>query len=181
MKTLQDYILGAQARFARAGASFTSPSAGTVSATAFPDEDETAAWIDLGVVEDGEIVSESTDVEQWAPSPGRLQLKNIHQVKGKLTFKLTTNEMGPLAAQALFQTAAELSDSITQFNPLSGATLRGVMQLEAYDHDNTLRLVLRCWGRLKVTGGVKATGGDLVKPQFEFLVLYSTENVGSIS
>ena len=179
MLALSELILGSQAKFAREGATSTDP-AGTVS-NAFRPNSGDASWIDLGDVEDCETSNEATDVERWAPSPGRLQLANLHEVKGKLSFKLTTNEAGPLAAQLGHRVAELLGSAVTSGQPLGARTTRGWLQLQHYDSSNTLRVVVSVWCRLKLTGGLKSAGTDLVKPQFEANVLWSTLNVVTIS
>lgn len=180
MLTLNELILGSQARFAREAVAFTLPSAGTTSVSARPDATDTS-WIDLGDVEDCETTNESTDVERWAPSPGRVQLANVHEVKGKLSFKLTTNEAGPLAAQLGHRVAELLGGAVTSGQPLGARTTRGWLQLQHYDSSNTLRVVVSVWCRLKLTGGLKSAGTELVKPQFEATVLWSTLNVVTLS
>lgn len=180
MLALNDYILGSQARFAREGDSFTLPSAGTTSTSARPDAAD-SSWISLGDIEDAETSSEATDVERWAPSPGRLQLANVHEVKGKLSFKLTANLAGPLAAQLGHRVNEKLGGATTTGQPLGARTMRGWLQLQQYDSSNTLRVVVSVWCRLKLTGGIKAAGTDLVKPQFEATVIWNALNVVTLS
>lgn len=164
----------------RAGTAFTLPAPGTAGENAKPDAN-TPEYTDIGAIEDWEFdVSGGTDHEVWRPSPGRLQLKDVITVKEKMTLKFTTGETSAFAVGHMMRTDADLDADSTQFNPMEGTPPQGWLHVALYDHDDVLVLTAEVWGRLKCTGGLKASDGSLVKPTWEFLVLYSQYNTATL-
>lgn len=176
--TQAPFVLGSHAFFFREGDAFTLPSAGTAGRTAKPGATDTG-WIDLGIIEEQNTERESEDITVFAPTPGRLRKYDIIEVKDAMKVTFTGAELGPVAIEILYKTLA-LTSASTQFNPLEGQTKKGWLKIQQYDQNDAQRLVLDVFGRLKVTGGIKAGGGELAKVQYEFEVLHSTLNTGTL-
>jgi hypothetical protein len=174
------YALGKHGWFIREGDAFTLPAPGVTAAESKPDS-ESPEYIDIGAIEDWEDdVSGGQDLEVWRPSPGRLVLKDVLEIKPKLTCKFTTGELSPLAFESFYRTTQKLDSEAAQFNPLSGKLRKGWFKTQLYDQDDNLVLNMDLWGRLKCTGGVKSSDGGLVKPTWELLVLYSSLNTAAL-
>ncbi len=178
--TTRAMALATHAFFAREGDAFTTPAPGTVGRNDKPDADDDV-WIEPGTIEESEdsIVDED-EVKLWKPSPGHLVPNDIITLKQGLQIKFTTNEMSPLAVEAFYRTSQLLDESSEVFNPLSSVPRKGWLKLQRYTERDEAQLVLDVWGRLKVTGGMKM-GGAIIKPEFEFYVLYSQYNVAGLS
>ena len=176
---LKARILGSHLYFFREGDAFTLPAPGTCGVDAKPDGDD-PAYLDVGPVEDWEDdISGGQELEVWRPSPGRLALKDIIEVKEKLTLKFTTGEMTALAFESFYRSNNALASLAGQFNPLAGPLRKGWLHGQRYDHEDTLVFTFDLWCRLKVTGGIKS-GGELVRPSFEAVALYSQYNTAQI-
>jgi hypothetical protein len=176
--TLAAMMLGTHAFFFRDGTAYTVPGAGTAARESKPGATD-PAWIDMGVVAESSDSLEDTEIEIYKPAPGRLRLYDVLSTKDKLTVKFTTEEFGPFSVEALYRTLA-LTSASTQFNPLEGIPKKGWLKLQRYDQDDNLRVVLDLFVRLKIAGEVSMGGADLVKPQFECMVLHSTLNTGTL-
>ena len=176
---LKARVLGSHLFFFREGDAYTVPGAGTCGAESKPDAND-PDYINLGPIEDWEDdVSGGSDLEIWRPSPGNLVLKDIIEIKAKMMVKATTGEMSALAIESFYRSATNIASLTGQFNPLSGTLKKGWLHGQRYDHENNLVFTFDLWGRLKVSGGMKS-GGELVRPQFEFAVLYSSLNTAQI-
>jgi len=171
-------IIGSHAFFIREGAAFTSPSAGTVSKTSKPDENETT-WIDLGTIESASIEHSSDEKEVWKPSPGQLRLDDVLENKRALSFDVTVNEVSPFAFQLLFGTD-DLTSASTQYNPLEGTTVKGWMKMQQYDHEDNIWNTVDVYVHLKINGAVEF-GEDVVKFPIRARVLHSTLNTGTLA
>lgn len=184
MGLLKDIIqLSKTAWFVRDGDAFTQPAPGTVTRAAMPSLDPLdAAWNEIGLIEDFEHdYSGGQDLEVWRPSPGRLELYESREVKSKLTIKFTSAELSPLAVEVFYRTSQKLTAASAQFNPGSGALRQGWLHMQCYDASNdSLRLTMSLYGRIKITGGMKGQDGSIIKPTWEFLKLYSTLNTGGL-
>lgn len=177
--TLKSRLLDAHLFFFREGDAYTVPSAGTCAADSKPGAND-PAWIDLGAIEEWEYdLGGGQDIEAWKPVAGRLVLKDIIEIKEKLTVKFTTNEMTALAFENFFRSNNTLSSLSGQFNPLAGRLTKGWLHAQQYDQDGTLCLALDLWGRLKCAGGIKG-GSEIIRPSFEFVALYSPLNTAEI-
>lgn len=175
---LASYILGSHAFFFREGDPYTVPAAGTAGRNAKPGATD-PAWIDLGVIEEASDSLESTEIEIYAPTPGRLRLYDSIETKDKLTLKFTTSELSAFAIETLYRTLA-LTSASAQFNPLEGKPKKGWLKCQRYDQTDAQRIVLDTFVRLKVAGDVNMGGGELVKVPFEAVVLHSTLNTGTL-
>ena len=168
------YSLGKHAWVFRDGDPFTVPAPGTAGAESKPDATD-PAYIDIGAIEDWEDdVSGGQDQEVWRPSPGRLVLKDVLEIKAKFMCKFTTGDLSPFALEAFYRTSQKLTSASTQFNPMSAKLRKVWFHTQLYDQDDNLRLSLDLYGRIKVTGGIKSNEGALLKPTWELLVLYSS-------
>ena len=163
----------------------TADTAGTVTQTGVasrtnkPGPDDTA-WIDLGVIEeasDSPVASEKIDI--FAPTPGLLRKYDVVEVKRQRKGKLKCRELSPLALQTLYRTAA-LTESSTQFNALEGSLVKGWLKVQRYDQNDTLRITEDLYCILEVSGDVNFGGGALAEVEFEYDVLHSTLNTGTL-
>lgn len=172
--------IATHAFFFREGDAFTVPSAGTCGVNAKPGAAD-PKWISLGTIENFEdAISDEEEKKVWAPTPGHLQVKDIITTKQGMTFKLTSNDLSPLAVEAFYRTSQKLDGTSTQFNPLSAVPRKGWLKLQRYDHNDILRFAIDLWVRLKVTGGIKGGNGDLIMPEFEAELLYSSLNTAGV-
>ena len=175
------YSLGKHVWFVRDGDAFTQPAPGVTSRLALPDAAD-AAWIDLGVIESWEDdYSGGQDLEVWRPSPGHLELYESREIKAKLTHKFTTGEVGPLAHEVFYRAAQKLTEASAQFNPGSGTLRSGWLHQQLYDaQTDALVSSYDVYGRIKITGGMDSKDGSIVKPNWEFLKLYSPYNTAGL-
>lgn len=177
---LGTYSLGKHGWIFREGDAFTLAAPGVCAAEAKPDADD-PAFIDIGAIEDWEDdISGGQDLEVWRPSPGRLVLKDVLEIKVNYLVKFTTGEVSPFALEAFYRTTQKLDNTSVQFNPLSAKLRKVWFHTQLYDQDDQLRLTLDLWGRIKVTGGIKSAEGALVKPTWELRVLYSSLNTAGL-
>lgn len=151
---------------------------GTASATLKPGPND-GGWIEVGTCEECTVSKSQEDIELWGPSPGKLVLQELLEIKSKLTLKFTVNQLSALVIEVLYQ-ADELDSTSTQFNPLGGSQKRGWIKMEQYGHDDALVLVLDVWCRIRISGDVNFGGTDAVKPQFEAFILDSRLNTGTL-
>lgn len=170
-------IIGAHAWFFREGASFTVPTAGTCAREAKPGADDTG-WVEIGIIKDSSVNHEAERLQRFAPLPGGLRLYDEHETKSKITMKLTTDDISPLAIELLFGTL-ELGDASTQYNPLEGAQKRGWLKLQWYDQEDTLINTLDVWVNLFIGGEVKM-GETLIDVPLTATVLHSSLNTGTL-
>lgn len=188
---LASYVLGLHAFWFRDGDTYTVPSAGTAGRSFKPGATD-PKWIDFGAITDADADLDETEIEIWAPTPGVQRLWDIIATKPKLKLQFTTEEFGPFHLETLLRTE-RLDTASTQFNPLEGAlnqatpavrqyTKRGWLKLQDYSQADpaTPTIALDAFVRLKISGGIKIGGGELVKPQFEAMVLHSTLNTGTL-
>lgn len=180
LPALGSYVLSEHVFIFPEGDSVTVPAAtGPASKTNKPGAAD-PLWIDTGVVSDSDIEpSIGNEIEIWGGTPGKVALIDAIEVKPKLTIKWTSEQITPYHVELLFR-SLRLTTSSTQFNPLEGKTKKAWGKFQFYDQDDVLRLTLDVWGRLKITGGVKMGGGELMKPSFEFLVLHSLLNTAAL-
>lgn len=181
------YSLGKHVFFFRAGDAITVPAAGTGSAAGAatvsnkPDPTD-PLYTDLGAIADWDSeIKTMGDEKILAPSPGRLQLKNIIEKGAEQTEKFTTQELSALALEIIYRTTQKLTSAGGVFNPNSAPPRTGWLHTELYDQNNNFAMNLDLWGLLRVTGGMGSKEGGIVKPAFEFNVFYSTLNVGLIN
>lgn len=167
--------IGAHAWFFFNGKDYTLPEAGTASVSALPDAEDTG-WVKLNDVESWELAVSDEKKEIFAPSPGVLVRSGILRLKQSLNYKFTTNQMSALALGIAFRASEELDAASYQFVPLSGVPPLGWLKLQKYDHDNEMVFAADIWGELNVAGGLKGSASDIIMPEFEFAMLYSSLN-----
>lgn len=177
--TRSPLVLGSHLFFVREGTSFTLPAPGTVSRTALPGAAD-SSWAYLGIV--GELGAESSgeEVEVWKSAPGRLILDDVIPIKAQIKYTLTLREIGPKAIELFFRTGV-LSDTSTEFTPLSVAGIKGWLKAQWYDHKDTMQIITDNWVVIKPTGSFKADGQSLAEAQFEARLLFSTLNKGGLA
>jgi hypothetical protein len=137
-------------------------------------------WIDVGnVVDADEDLDPGSPIERWGHVPGHLALLDEIDVKPKQTFKFGTDEVGPYHMELLYR-SLRLNSSSTQFNPLESIIKRAWVKRQFYDAADVLRLTVDTWCKVKLTGGLKMSGGELAKPNFECLTLHSIYNTATL-
>ena len=176
--TTGSVILGSHGFFFRDGASFTVPSSGTAGRASKPGAADTG-WIDLGIIQEVSLQHEREEKEVFAPVPGILRLYDIIETKRQITAKLTGMEMSPLMFELIFGTLA-LTSASTQYNPLEGVTKKGWLKLQSYKQDDTLFNTVDMYGVIKISSEVKLSG-DIVSADYEFRLLHSIYNTGTLS
>jgi hypothetical protein len=169
--------LVAQVWFLRNGLAFTSPSSGTVSATAKPDGAD-SIWDTWFMPNCEEFTVETTgeEVKIMGGQQGGLVLKDHLQLsqETKITFK--GNELSALAVQALFGTDV-LTAASTQGNPTEGKRLiKGWLRCQAYDGDHVNRLTGVLYGSLKVVSADPWSGKNVARCAFEFNLIRAAGN-----
>jgi hypothetical protein len=178
--TTGEYALEAGvAKFFRSVDAFTSPSSGTAAREAQPGDDD-EGWIDLGIVQDVDIETTSEEIEVWKPTPGKLRLNNILELKHDQKIMFTLKDLSPLAVE-LMTGSGELDGSSTTFTPLARTGLNGWLMLDWYDQGDTERINGRWWVQLKVDGAVPVGGGRYTEVRCSARVLYSTLNEATLS
>lgn len=178
----REMAIGAHAWFVREGDAFAAGldvnggplAAGVVSNAAIPVAND-PSWVDMGVIEEWEDELKDEEKETWAPSPGHLVRSRVIVTKQSLTCKLTTNQLTALAVETFYRSAALTPESF-QFNPLSNVPKDGFMKIQRYSEEDVAILSGDLWCQLKVIGGIKGGGGNLIMPQFQAAVLNSVLN-----
>lgn len=177
--TKGSYVLGSHAFFFPDGNAYTVPGAGTAGRSAKPGATD-PAWIDLGIVNGApESPVESEKIEIFAPTPGRLELYDVLETKRKRKGKIKVKELSALAIQILRRTAA-LTSASTQYNTLEGSLVKGWLKLQRYDQTDTIRDTEDLFVHLEVTGEIEMGGDGLAEVEFEYTVLHSIYNTGTL-
>lgn len=169
--------LVAQVWFLRNGLAYTSPSSGTVSATARPDSSD-AIWDTWFIpnCEEFTVATEGEEAKIMGGQQGGLVLKDHIQLSQETKITFRNNEISPLSFGALFGTL-DLTASSNQANPTEGKRLvKGHLRFQAYDGDNVLRLTGILYGSLKVTQADPWSGRNVARCQFEFNLIRSSLN-----
>jgi hypothetical protein len=169
-------VVGTHAFFAREGD--THGSSDTVAVDSKPAQDD-SAWIDFGVISETGVEPQSEEKEIWGPSPGQLRLVDVIETKRAIKYSFTAKEMSPLMFELLFGTEA-LDSGSSQFNPLEGATKKGWLKVQKYDHKDALVSTVDVWVHIKIASEV-SFGEDEVSFEVEARTLHSTLNTGSLS
>ena len=179
----QSTALGKQAFFFREGDNITIPAAGSnagaASRTNRPDATD-PLYQQLQTVDDWEWdIKTMGDEKVYAPSPGRMQLFDIVEKGAEAMVKFSTNQIQGLSVEVFYRTysAAGGGNKITSaggvFVPLACKPQRGWLHTELYDNDNNFALSLDVYGLLRITGGIASKEGAILRPKFEFNMLYS--------
>lgn len=169
--------LVAQVWFIRNGLAYTSPSSGTVSATARPDGADPIwdTWF-MANCEEFTPTVEGEEAKVMGGQQGGLVLKDHIQLsqETKITFK--NNELSALPIQALFGTL-DLTAASVQANPTEGKRLvKGWLRFQAYDQDHVQRLVGILYGSLKITSVDPWSGRNVARAAFEFNLIRAAGN-----
>jgi hypothetical protein len=176
--TTEAAVLGWQVKFFKNGSAFTVPTSGTASKTALPGEAD-PAWVDIPDIAELSMTPSSDKIEVYKSSPGRKVLDDVIATKDKLAIKFKSQEVSPIALQALFKSGT-LTGASTSFTIMAGTQLKGWLYVKAYNADNVKIFEFPVFVHLELTGDV--TGGDaLVEFEFEGLVLNNPLSVGTIA
>jgi hypothetical protein len=177
--TKAPYTLGSHAFFFPDGATWTASGGGTSSRTAKPPAAD-AAWINLGIVVGAtESPIESEKIDIFAPTPGVLRKYDVVETKRQRKGKLKVKELSPLALQILYRTLA-LTESSTQYNTLEGKLVKGWLKVQRYDQNDSIRITEDLFVVLEVVSDVEMGGDGLAEVEFEYDVLHSTLNTGTL-
>ncbi len=174
--------LGCHAFFWREGDDYTLLAPGVAGKDSKPDATD-PDWVNrsLGVIESfDDSITDEEEKKLYQPAPGHLVIQAVITTKQGMMFKMTSNEVTPLALEAFYRTSQKLDLTSAQFNPLSAVPRKGWLKLQRYDHDDNLVIVLDGWVRLKVTGGMKSGDGNILMPEFEAYLLYSQYNTAAL-
>jgi len=175
--TTQPIQLGSHLLFAREGVAYTVPSSGTVGRESKPDPAD-SAWLNFGIVGEGELELEMEEREIWGPSPGRFRLRDVLENKGDLKINATLEEVGDTIIALAFGSDVVASG---QFNPLErGIALKGWLKMQVYSHTDTNLVTVDLYSRLKLTSALSINGSE-VRPQLEARVLHSTLNTANLA
>ncbi len=174
-------IIGSHAWFFREGDAFAVPAPGVCGAESKPgiEPDFDAGWIDLGAIESADPTMGQEEFKLWKPAPGRLVLKDIPENKQELSYKIVTNDVGPLAIEVFYRATQKVGGAQLQFNPLSAPSRRGWMHLQKYNSGDGLWLTLDLYSRLRIN--TLKMDGTPTKPEWDLYVLYSSLNTGAIT
>jgi hypothetical protein len=188
MILLGSYALGRHVYFYPDGQIITIPAAGTGSTAAAssrtnkPDPTD-PLYMDLGAIDDwSDEFKTMGDEKVYKPSPGRRQLYTIIEKGAEGMVKVTTQEIQALTWEIFYRTSQVLTQNagMQQFNPLSAPPKTGWMHTELYDQSNNFATSMDLYSMLRITGGIASKEGGIVKPVWEFNVLYSTLNTGVV-
>lgn len=171
----REMAIGSHAWFVRSGDAFTTPAPGVAGVAALPDPNDNS-WLPLGDVEDWEDSMSEDEKPVYAPAPGHLVRKRIITTKQDLDFKLTVNQVSALVFECFYRSTQKLNANSFQFNPLSAVPREGWLKLQRYSDEDVLIFSADLWVQLKVTGGMKGGGGNIVLPEFKAALLYSALN-----
>lgn len=151
---------------------------GTAGRESLPHDSDTK-WQSVGVTQEVSVNRSSEVLEVWQPNPGHLELYDAIETKRQVTMKFTSQELTPLAVQALFGTA-DLTSASTDYTPLAGATIKGWLRVKQYDHDDNLFNTVWLYGHLTIDGDL-AFNGTLLQCPFVFRRLSSTKAKGLLA
>lgn len=176
MNDMSSYALGAHAWLFREGDAFTVPSAGTAAIDALPDPTD-PGWISAGDLESFEdTMAQDEEKEIRKPNPGALVRKDIITIFQALDFKFVTNSMRRIAMEAFYRSSTKLDADVGQFTPLSQTPRNYWLKLQRYTHENETVFAADLWVRMKITGGMKGGGGEIIMPEYTCRLLDSDLN-----
>lgn len=167
-------LLRSHVWLARAGDTFTIPSNGIVSRTAMPGATDTS-YRYFGIVKDASLEVTADKVEVFAPSPGALKLYEIKETKRNLKLVFTLSQLGPLLLEILFRTP-KLTESSSEFVPLSAAEVEGWLKFQFYDSTNAPVSTMDLYCHVEATGALKGVESELAEVQLTATVLDSPLN-----
>jgi len=170
-------VVGSHAFLYPEGRAFTSPAAGVCGRSAKPGSADTG-WIDPGIVDSLKVAKSSDKREIFAPTPGQRRLYDVIEVNRDLKFTLALKEAGPLMFEHLFGTLP-LDAASGQYNPLEGATKRGWVKIQQYDHTDAIVNTVDVFCFMEIDGEVEF-GEEAVSYDLVCRVLHSPLNTGSI-
>ena len=131
-------------------------------------------------VADVDVETSSEEIEVWKPTPGKLRLNSILEIKHDQKVMFTLKDLSPLAVELLMGSGA-LDGTSTTFTPLARTSLEGWLMLDWYDQDDAEHINARWWVQLKVEGSTPMGGGRHTEVRCVARVLYSTLNEATLS
>ena len=181
----QSTPLGKHAFFFRDGDLITIPATGSAAGVSGRNNKPDATdpnYNDLDVVEDWSWDNKSMGDEKVnAPSPGRMQAYDLVEKGSELMLKWTSPILQGIAIEIFLRTSQKLTSAGGIFNPNTAPPRKGWIHTELYDNNNNFAMNLDVYGVLRITGGIASKEGTILRPQYEFNVLYSTQAVGLLN
>ena len=184
MTDMNSYTLAGHNWFWPVGDTFSVPYA------ANPDQGDTIVAIDAWpgatdplmadhLIGDTETFEWTKTVEKQEPRKavlGRIVRKQVVHTFQALGVKITTNSLRRIAFELMFGSANRLSESVAQFAPLGSYPKEGVLIFGYYVGTDEKVMTGAVWTMADVTGGIKGGGTDIVKPEFDFMLLDAALN-----
>ena len=173
---LKSYVLQSHNWFFPVGAAITSPAAGVVSQTNWPDSDEPT--LDDRFVGDTEDWSAKKNVESNEVKKavaGALVRKQIVDLFQSCDFEFTINSLRRLAFQLMFGASVDLTPSVGAFTPMSRFSPEGLWISRKYTNEGDTVFLMNCWCKVDVQelgGGQQA----VLKPKFTVKLLDAADN-----
>lgn len=152
----QSILVGNHLFFAREGETID---AVVVSRTAKPDNSPTTNWTSVGIVSAASVQRETTDIEIFRPSPGRMQLHDVLETKPDLTITCTVDEASPLMWELCFGSLKidpAASTNPGAFVPLARTgKVKGWFKFQQYNQADQLISVVDVYGYAEIDGAVE--------------------------
>lgn len=177
--SVKSIAVGDVCYFFREGRAVTA--GGVCSRTNLPATDD-VGWLEdlIGNIESFEdALGEENEQNILGPinGSGVIGLKDVVQTRHPQTeHKMTTNEYSRFAHECFYRTQ-QLTDASTYGNAGTTPPPKGWLLTQRKDQDGQWHLVATEWVRIKVTGGMKGGDGNIVKPEWSALVLFTDNNI----
>jgi hypothetical protein len=137
-----------------------------------------ASWLDVGIISSLGVTHDRTEVEIYAPSPGQFRLYDILETKRKLGVKFECAELSAFIMELIFG-LTPMAPATLNYNPLSGVTKKVWLQIQQYDHTDTLVNTCYLYCQIKVEGELKFDDAN-VKAAISAMVLHTVLNSGTL-
>ena len=174
--------LATHAWFVRDGTAYTVPTSGTSSKSAKPDAADTS-WTDgkMGIIGAAEFdPGKDAPIEVMQGTPGKVQRADIIPGASKPVWSFDFKEVDALVVELSQQTLA-LTSSSTQFNPgEAAAEVKGWLKVQQYDHTDTIKQTIDCYGSVRLKGSFKTELGQQAVYSVEFRPIFSSLNTGTL-
>lgn len=158
---------------------------GVCSRTNLPATDD-PGWLEdlIGNVETSEDAL-GEEKEEMIKGPiegtGVIGVKDVVQTQHpQIDHKFTTNEYSRFAHECYYRTQ-QLDDASTYATPGTNPPPQGWLLIQRKDHKGQWHLVATVWVRIKCVGGIKGGDGNIVKPEWSALVLYTANNIHGLN
>jgi hypothetical protein len=167
------------------GTAFTSPGAGTVSTTAWPDASE-STLANFKLANCKKVTKSApggTRVEEWTVGTDRLELEDAYFVKNNFKLVATVTRTYAIAYGLLMNAASALNSSSSSFTPNAGlAAIRGLAKLQQYDQAGSLIAYMDIYALLTLPSDIDfdPESGEGTPWQLTLELIKSVNNAGSI-